>query len=310
MNKPFNKLILPFLVFTVLISSCNIKNDKAKETENLNSGIENSTPKPDEEEIKAAIEKLLFAAGNYNIEDLDEMISDKAMLGISSLKEGSWTNSEISVNEFFASVKERERSPYREIPTDFDIIITQGKIALARADCILYSWGIPQTREINHFTMMKENDVWKFLNISWTKYDLQEEQKIFDIDVFASAYAQAWCSQRPNFVASFFAQDGSLMVNNGEPATGTKAITNVAKSFMDTFPDMIVSLDSLVNKSDKIRFYWTLTGTNDVPDGTGNKVNISGFEEWTLNDNGLIKASKGSFDAQEYKRQLELGIGN
>ena len=61
---------------------------------------------------------------------------------------------------------------------------------------------------------------------------------------------------------------------------------------------------------DQTRFYWTLTGTNDVPNGTGNKVNISGFEEWTLSDDGLIQESKGHFDDKEYLRQLESGIDN
>ncbi|MBT8182424.1 MAG: ester cyclase [Eudoraea sp.] len=155
---------------------------------------------------------------------------------------------------------------------------------------------------------MKENEKWKFLNISWTVFEVSEAKKKFDLDIFARSYAQAWCSQRPDFVASFFAEDGSLMVNDGNPAVGTKAITNVAKGFMDAFPDMIVSLDSLVTISDKARFYWTLTGTNDAPGGTGNKVNISGFEEWTLNKDGLVQESKGQFDAEEYNRQLELGI--
>jgi hypothetical protein len=76
---------------------------------------------------------------------------------------------------------------------------------------------------------------------------------------------------------------------------------------METFPDLIVSMDSLTNKSDKTRFYWTLTGTNDIPNGTGKKVKISGFEEWIFNDDGLIQESMGFFDAKEYKRQLEFG---
>ena len=36
-------------------------------------------------------------------------------------------------------------------------------------------------------------------------------------------------------------------------------------------------------------------------------MNISGFEEWTLNDDGLIQESKGFFDEKEYERQLEFG---
>jgi len=121
---------------------------------------------------------------------------------------------------------------------------------------------------------------------------------------FGVEYANAWSSQKPEKVANCFASDASLQVNDGDPAVGTEAITNVAKGFMDAFPDMIVSMDSLVTKSNKTRFYWTLTGTNSVPGGTGNKVKISGFEEWTLSEEGLVQVSKGRFNAEEYNRQL------
>lgn len=124
---------------------------------------------------------------------------------------------------------------------------------------------------------------------------------------FGNEYANAWSSQKPERVADFYTSDASLQVNDGDPAVGTEAITNVAKGFMDAFPDMIVSMDSLITKSDKTRFYWTLTGTNNVPGGTGNKVNISGFEEWTFSKEGLVQESKGHFNAEEYNRQL---IGN
>lgn len=93
---------------------------------------------------------MLFNAGNYNILALDSMMSDKAMLGISSLKDGTWSISEIAINDFFESVEKTERSPYYETPNAYNIIITEGQLALARADCILYGWRIPQTREVNH----------------------------------------------------------------------------------------------------------------------------------------------------------------
>ena len=299
-----------FVILCLCIISCQSNKKKPDLIEKATSLQKEIIPNLDEEEIKVAVEELLFAAGNYNIKDLDIMVSDKAMLGISSLKDGIWSNFEIAIDEFFANVKKTERSPYCEVPNDYDIILTEGQLALVRADCILYRYGIPQTREINHFTLMKESEKWRFLNISWTKYEVPEEKKKFDLDIFGRSYAQAWCSKRPNFVASYFTTNGLLMVNNGEPAIGTKAITNVAKGFMDAFPDMVVSMDSLITKLGKTRFYWTLTGTNDVPNGTGSKVKISGFEEWILNKDGLIQESKGHFDTNEYKRQLEFGIDN
>lgn len=128
-----------------------------------------------------------------------------------------------------------------------------------------------------------------------------EQNKLTD---FGNKYSSAWSSQKPEKVAEFFASDGMLKVNDGEPAMGTKAITQVAKGFMDAFPDMMVSMDSLTTKSNTTRFYWTLTGTNNAPGGTGNKVKISGFEEWTFNENGLVQESKGQFNVEDYNRQL------
>ena len=308
MNRKLRFVILSFITIGAFVISCKQEKDNPELSENIPTETKVTELNPDEEKIKTTINELLFNAGNYNVLALDSMMSDKAMLGISSLKDGTWSISEIAINDFFESVEKTERSPYYEIPNDYDIIITEGQLALARADCILYRWGIPQTREVNHFTLIKENEKWKILNISWTKEELSNDKKKYDLEMFARGYAQAWCSQRPNFVSSFFADDGELTVNNGKTAKGTNAITNIAKGFMDAFPDMVVSLDSLTTNQDKTKFHWTLTGTNNGTSGTGNKVNISGFEEWTLNENGLIQESKGSFDNKEYDRQLKFGI--
>ena len=133
----------------------------------------------------------------------------------------------------------------------------------------------------------------------------EEEMKQKDLIAFGENYAAAWSSQEPGKVAEFYAKDASLTVNDGEPAVGTEAITNVAKGFMDSFPDMVVIMDSLVVVSDKTQFHWTLIGTNTGPVGTGNEVHISGYEEWTLNKEGLVQESQGNFDEEDYNRQLE-----
>ncbi len=122
---------------------------------------------------------------------------------------------------------------------------------------------------------------------------------------FGKMYAKAWCSQKPDNVASFFSENGMLTVNNGTPAVGRAAISKVAESFMTAFPDITVSMDSLPATQKGLEFHWTLTGTNTGPNGTGKKVRISGFEVWQLDDKGLINQSQGSFDADEYNRQLK-----
>ena len=123
---------------------------------------------------------------------------------------------------------------------------------------------------------------------------------------FAERYAKAWCSQNPESVAAFFAQRGSISINNGPPAVGRAAIAREAQAFMTTFPDMIVTFDKLEPRGDRTAFHWTLTGTNTGPGGTGKPVRISGYELWKIDNDGLIAESKGHFDTAEYERQLKL----
>ena len=135
----------------------------------------------------------------------------------------------------------------------------------------------------------------------------ESQMDVQKLTAFATQYTQAWCSQNAASVASFFAENGSLQINDGDPSIGREAITKAARGFMTAFPDMIVEMDSLAIKDHAAEYHWTLSGTNTGPGGTGNSVRISGYEEWTIGADGLIAESKGHFDATEYQRQLEYG---
>jgi len=124
---------------------------------------------------------------------------------------------------------------------------------------------------------------------------------------FARRYTEAWCSQEPERVAAHYAPGGSLTINDGTPSVGRAAITDAARSFMVAFPDMQVLMDDLSLEGESAEYRWTLIGTNTGPGGTGRRVEIKGFEEWTIGDDGLIAASLGHFDEAEYERQLEHG---
>jgi uncharacterized protein (TIGR02246 family) len=125
---------------------------------------------------------------------------------------------------------------------------------------------------------------------------------------FAKRYTAAWCSMDPAQVAAHFATDGSLTINDGPPAVGRAAIAEAARGFYAALPDMQVFMDDLIVDGDRIEFHWTFTGTNTGPGGTGKAVRVSGFEEWTIDDDGLIAASLGHYDQAEYARQLEHGV--
>jgi hypothetical protein len=62
---------------------------------------------------------------------------------------------------------------------------------------------------------------------------------------FATRYTAAWCSQNASSVAAFYSPQGSLGVNGGTPALGTKAITETVQGYMTAFPDIRVLLDDV-----------------------------------------------------------------
>lgn len=121
---------------------------------------------------------------------------------------------------------------------------------------------------------------------------------------FARSYTAAWCSHDPAKVAAHYVPGGTIAINGGEPTE----ITEIARSFIDSFPDIEVFMDDVVLKDDTVEYRWIFTGTNTGPGGTGNAVRISGFEEWTLGDDLLVVEAQGHYDQDEYDRQLEHGL--
>lgn len=119
---------------------------------------------------------------------------------------------------------------------------------------------------------------------------------------FAARYTAAWCSQNPAAVAGFFEPRGILAVNQGAPAQGRDEIAGVARSFMTTFPDLVVAMDDVAIQGERFFYHWTLTGTHAE---TKKPVRISGFEAWRMGDSGLIAVSEGHFDEAAYQRQIQ-----
>jgi len=76
---------------------------------------------------------------------------------------------------------------------------------------------------------------------------------------------------------------------------------------MTAFPDIVVRLVELRERDGYIEFHWHWTGTNTGPGGTGKAVDLRGYEQWTMDDDGLILESLGHLDDSEYQRQLNAG---
>lgn len=133
---------------------------------------------------------------------------------------------------------------------------------------------------------------------------MKETMDSTELIEFATRYAAAWSGQDPAEFASCYAENGSLRINDGEPSLGRNAVEETARAFMTAFPDMAVKLIEVRRAGDFVEFHWHWTGTHAGPGGTGNAVDLTGYEQWTFDSNGLIQESHGHYDELEYQRQL------
>lgn len=120
----------------------------------------------------------------------------------------------------------------------------------------------------------------------------------------AQRYTEAWCSHVPDKVAAFYAEDGRISINDGDPMVGREAVAGMVRGFYDQFPDLAVEMDHVRMAGNSALYLWTLEGTDA---GSANRVRLSGWEAWKLSDDGLVSESEGRFDAADYERQLAGG---
>lgn len=127
--------------------------------------------------------------------------------------------------------------------------------------------------------------------------DLNREM---DPCALAEAYTAAWNTGRPEEVAAFFAPDGIIIINGGQPWRERAGVALMAQGFFSDIPDLHLVNDGVRAAGQHVVYQWTFTGTHS---GSGNKVQVSGWEEWDLDAANQIAMSRGWFDVDDYSRQ-------
>ena len=118
----------------------------------------------------------------------------------------------------------------------------------------------------------------------------------------AAAYTAAWNSGVAEAVAEFYAEDGQIAINRGEPWKGRARIAEMASGFFAEVPDLTLVCDGVRCAADHVVYLWTFTGTHSE---TKKSLRVAGWEEWDFDSNHKVKASRGWYDADDYKRQTE-----
>ncbi len=112
----------------------------------------------------------------------------------------------------------------------------------------------------------------------------------------ADAYTATWNSGSADAVAEFYAPDGGIVINRGQPWEGRAGVAAMAAGFYADVPDLHLTCDGLRSADDHVVYLWTYTGTDA---STGQPVRVSGWEEWDVDEALKVKSSRGWYPTGE-----------
>jgi hypothetical protein len=128
----------------------------------------------DKAAVKNLVERFLIAAGNYDVDAMPEMFSEKANIGGASFRDGKWNTFTMTFVEFLELLKSRSNpTKYTEPVSKFTIHMEYGMLAFVKADAIVKVNGKPKTNNFDYFTLIKENGNWKILNGSYVSVPIE-----------------------------------------------------------------------------------------------------------------------------------------
>ncbi|MGB3279404.1 MAG: nuclear transport factor 2 family protein [Pseudorhodobacter sp.] len=116
----------------------------------------------------------------------------------------------------------------------------------------------------------------------------------------ARSYTAAWNSLTASAVAAFYAEDGEIIINNGDPWSGRTRVSEMAAGFYADVPDLTLTCDDIRLAGSHAIYVWTFSGHHAA---SGNPLEIHGWEEWEIGPDLKINASRGWFDAEDYAKQ-------
>ena len=126
--------------------------------------------------VEAAVEAFLLAIGSRDLEALPPMFLANANIGVARIRGGEWGATTYTFEEFHSMLKSKpSSSKYQEPVSHFTVHVERGALAFVRADATLIADGQPRSHNIDYFTLLKDNGVWKFLSASYVSTPINRQ---------------------------------------------------------------------------------------------------------------------------------------
>ena len=126
---------------------------------------------PDARAVQAAVERFLDLLGNRQLDQLPALFASKATMAVVRQRDGQWTNSIQSFEEWLGALRSQTNGPtFREPLTNVTVHVEDGRLAFVRADFTVVIDGQVRSHGVDYFTLVKDGEAWKILNAAYTSH--------------------------------------------------------------------------------------------------------------------------------------------
>lgn len=123
----------------------------------------------DERAVRTAVEHFLDVLGNRRLDALPGLFAPKATMVVVRQRDGQWTHTTSTVDEFLATLKgQATPTIFREPLTGISVHVEDGHLAFLRADFTVVVEGTVRSHGVDYFTLVNDGGAWKLLNASYT----------------------------------------------------------------------------------------------------------------------------------------------
>ena len=119
--------------------------------------------------IRATVEAFLLHLGDHQYDAVAGDLAPRALIVISRQRDGQWTNSFQTGDDWLAALK-RNPNPvtFREPITNVTVTIDSDRLAHVRADFQVMRDGAAQSTGVDQFTLVREPSGWKIAVVAYT----------------------------------------------------------------------------------------------------------------------------------------------
>ncbi len=124
---------------------------------------------PDQLAAQAAVEHFLDVLGKRQLDQLPALFDPKATMVVVRQRDGQWSHTVSTADEFLASLKAQATpTTFTEPLTNVSVHVEDGRLAFVRADFTVVIGGEVRSHGVDYFTLVKDGGAWKLLNGSYT----------------------------------------------------------------------------------------------------------------------------------------------